>query len=76
MERLVNYRNPKRLIEEINNGKCGEYIKFQGIEMQLVPVFWNNTYCYVDLKYDENFINLNEDKKVTRFCVDDFYFVK
>jgi hypothetical protein len=76
MERLVNYRNPKRLIEEINNGKCGEYIKFQGILMQLVPVFWHNTYCYVDLKNDENYINLNEDKKVTRFCVDDFYFVK
>lgn len=76
MERLVNYRNPKRLIEEINNGKCGEYIKFQGILMQLVPVFWHNTYCYVDLKNDENYINLNEDKKVTRFCVNDFYFVK
>lgn len=76
MERLVNYRNPKRLIEEINNGKCGEYIKFQGILMQLVPVFWHNTYCYVDLKNDENYINLNEYKKVTRFCVNDFYFVK
>ena len=76
MERLVNYRKPKRLIEKINNGKCGEYIKFQGILMQLVPVFWHNTYCYVDLKNDENYINLNEDKKVTRFCVNDFYFVK
>lgn len=76
MERLVNYRNPKRLIEKINNGKCGEYIKFQGILMQLVPVFWHNTYCYVDLKNDENYINLNENKKVTRFCVNDFYFVK
>ena len=76
MERLVNYRNPKRLIEEINNGKCGEYIKFQGILMQLVPVFWHNTYCYVDLKNDDNYINLNENKKVTLFCVDDFYFVK
>ena len=41
--------------------------------MQLVPVFWNNTYCYVDLKNDENYINLNEDKKVTRFCVNKFY---
>ena len=39
MEKLVNYRKPKRLIEKINNGKCGEYIKFQGTEMQLVPVF-------------------------------------
>lgn len=76
MEKLVNYRKPKRLIDKINNGKCGEYIKFQGILMQLVPVFWHNTYCYVDLKNDENYINLNEDKKVTRFCVDDFYFVK
>lgn len=76
MEKLVNYRNPKRLIEEINNGKCGEYIKFQGIEMQLVPVLWCNTYCYVDLKNDDNYINLNEDKKVTRFCVNEFYFVK
>jgi hypothetical protein len=76
MEKLVNYRNPKRLIEEINNGKCGEYIKFQGILMQLVPVLWYNTYCYVDLKNDENYINLNEYKKVTRFCVNDFYFVK
>ena len=76
MEKLVNYRNPKRLIEKINNGECGEYIKFQGILMQLVPVFWHNTYCYVDLKNDENYINLNENKKVTRFCVNDFYFVK
>ena len=33
MEKLVNYRKPKRLIENINSGKCGEYIKFQGIEM-------------------------------------------
>lgn len=73
---LVNYRKPKRLIEKINNGKCGKYIKFQGIIMQLVPVFWNNTYCYVDLENDDNYINLNEDKKVTRFCVNDFYFVK
>ena len=70
---LVNYRKPKRLIENINNGKCGEYIKFQGIEMQLVPVFWNNTYCYVDLKNDDNYINLNKDKKVTLFCVNEFY---
>ena len=76
MGKLVNYRKPKRLIDKINNGKCGEYIKFQGTEMQLVPVFWNNTYCYVDLKNDNNYINLNEDKKVTRFCVNDFYFVK
>ena len=44
--------------------------------MQLVPVFWHNTYCYVDLKNDENYINLNEDKKVTRFCVNDFYIEK
>ncbi|MCI7633986.1 MAG: hypothetical protein MSS80_08185 [Mollicutes bacterium] len=76
MERLVNYRKPKRLIEKINNGECGEYIKFQGIEMQLVPVFWNNTYCYVDLKNDDNYINLNENKKVTLFCVNDFYIEK
>ena len=73
MGKLVNYRKPKRLIDKINNGKCGEYIKFQGILMQLVPVFWCNTYCYVDLKNDENYINLNEDKKVTRFCVNEFY---
>lgn len=76
MERLVNYRKPRRLIEKINKGECGEYIKFQGIEMQLIPVFWNNTYCYVDLKNDENYINLNENKKVALFCVNDFYFVK
>ena len=73
MERLVNYRKPKRLIEKINKGECGEYIKFQGIEMQLVSVFWNNTYFYVDLKNDENYINLDKNKKVTQFCVNEFY---
>ena len=44
--------------------------------MQLVPVFWNNTYCYVDLKNNDNYINLNKDKKVTLFCVNDFYIDK
>lgn len=69
MERLVNYKKAERLIKQINEGKCGEYIKFQNVEMQLVPVFWNDTYCYVDKKDDSNFINLDKDKKVTRFCV-------
>lgn len=69
MERLVNYRKAERLIKQINEGKCGEYIKFQGIEMQLVPVLWNATYCYADKKNDSNFINLDKEKRVTQFCV-------
>ena len=76
MKRLVKNRKPKRWLEKQIIWAREEYIKFKGIVIQLEPDFWNNTYCYVDLKNDENYINLNEDKKVTRFCVNDFYFVK
>lgn len=73
MKKIVNYRKAERLIKQINEGKCGEYIKFQNVEMQLVPVMWDNTYCYIDLKNNDNYINLNKNKKITRFCVNDFY---
>lgn len=69
---LINYTDPKKLIKRINNGKITKHIKFDNIILELVPVLWNDTYCYSD-KRNENYINLNKNKKVTRFCVKNCY---
>ena len=66
------YRKVERLIEDINKGKAGNTICFKGVKMELQPVFWNNTYCYID-KTGENYINLTKNKQVSRFCVKEIY---
>lgn len=78
MENLRNYRKMNTLINDINNKKTTNKIKFKNHILELEPVMWNLSKIYIE--YDKNrnetgnYINLSQkDDKVTRFCVDNDY---
>lgn len=78
IEDLRNYRKMNTLINDINNKKTTNKIKFKNHILELEPVMWNLSKIYIE--YDKNrnetgnYINLSQkDDKVTRFCVDNDY---